>query len=37
MHWRKMPDKIDGKAFVVSLLLASAALTATLLVLHFHT
>jgi hypothetical protein len=39
MHWRKVPDKTGGKAFyiVVSVLLASVALTTTLLVLHFHT
>ena len=39
MHWRKVPDKTDGKIFyiVVSVLLASVALTTTLLVLHFHT
>jgi hypothetical protein len=39
MHWRKVTDKTDGKAFyiVVSVLLASVALTTALLVLHFHT
>jgi hypothetical protein len=39
MHWRKVPDKTDGKVFyvVVSVLLASLALTTTLLILHFHT
>jgi len=39
MHWRKVSDKTDGKPFyiVVSVLLASVALTTTLLVLHFHT
>ena len=38
MHWRKVPDKADGKVFyiVVSVLLASVALTTTLLVLYFH-
>jgi hypothetical protein len=39
MHWRKVPGKTNGKAFyiVVSVLLASVALTTTLLALHFHT
>jgi hypothetical protein len=39
MHWRKVPDKTDGKPFyiVVSVLLASVALTTTLLLVHFHT
>ena len=39
MHWRKVPDRTDGKVFyiVVSALLASVALTTTLLILHFHT
>jgi hypothetical protein len=39
MHWRKVSGKTDGKVFyiVASVLLASVALTTTLLVLHFHT
>jgi hypothetical protein len=38
MHWRKVPDKTDGKGFyIVVSLLASVALTTTLLMLHFRT
>ena len=39
MHWRKVPDKANGKIFyiAVSALCASVALTTTLLILHFHT
>jgi hypothetical protein len=38
MHWRKMPGEANGKAFyvVVSVLLASVALTTAMLALHFH-
>jgi hypothetical protein len=39
MHWRKVPGKTNDKAFyiVVSVLLASVALTTTVLALHFPT
>jgi hypothetical protein len=38
MHWRKVPSKSDGKVVyaVIAALLASAALTAALLVLYHH-
>jgi hypothetical protein len=38
MHWRKVPSSSNGKVFyiVIMALTALAAMSTTLLILHFH-